>query len=76
MSCASRPSEDLAYEPMDASPVKEDLAPSPLASPKRTEDSQVIVLDDEDEDIKADQAREEMEIELYFRHVLFLKIIS
>ena len=71
MSWTSRPNEGIPYEPMDASPVKKDLVDSPLASPKRAEDSQVIVLDEEDEDIKADEAREEMEIDLYFRHVTF-----
>jgi hypothetical protein len=52
---------------MDASPRKEDLSSSPLTSPKRQDDSQLIILDDEDEDGNAEQAREEMEIDLYFR---------
>lgn len=63
----SRPNEQIPDEPMDASPRKEDLSSSPLTSPKRQDDSQLIILDDEDEDGNAEQAREEMEIDLYFR---------
>eukprot|EP00029_Vermamoeba_vermiformis_P005180 TRINITY_DN1728_c0_g1_i1.p1 TRINITY_DN1728_c0_g1~~TRINITY_DN1728_c0_g1_i1.p1 ORF type:complete len:537 (-),score=94.54 TRINITY_DN1728_c0_g1_i1:47-1657(-) len=59
----TKPHEQILDEPMDSSPVREDMGPSPLASPK---ESQVIVLDDEDEDGKAEEAREEMEIDLYF----------
>jgi hypothetical protein len=62
----TRPNEQIPDEPMDASPRKEDLSSSPLTSPKRQDDSQLIILDDEDEDGNAEQAREEMEIDLYF----------